>query len=332
MSVPASDFDGGWKETVEVFLPSLIELFLPTVAGNIDWNRGFDFLDSELRSLFPKRGARRRRVDKLVRIFFKDGRPQWIYLHLEIQSQASKDTPDRMFQYFCRIYDQYGEPVLSLAILADPDPHHRPGDLDLRIAGSGCLFQYHTCKLTDFTDEFLQDSPNPVAKVVLAHRIAQRTAKDPSARLQAKVHWFRELIRQGFKRGQIKNLFRALEAMNPLPETLDVEFKERLRHCDPHKTMPIITSLERLARKEALAEGRSKGLSQGLSQGLSKGQLLTLRDAIRDLLEERFGHTPPDIGERLEQETDPAVLKSWLRKTATIESMEAFRRLLERRA
>ena len=84
--------------------------------------------------------------------------------------------------------------------------------------------------------------------------------------------------------------------------------------------MPIITSLERLARKEALAEGRSEG------------QLLTLRDAIRDLLEERFGHTPPDIGERLEQETDPVVLKAWLRKTATIESLEAFRRLLEPKA
>ena len=320
MSVPASDFDSAWKETVEVFLPGLVELSIPAICGEIDWNRGFDFLDSELRSLFPKRGSRRSRVDKLVRVFFKDGRSQWIYLHLEIQSQASENTPLRMFQYYYRIYDQHRMPILSLSILADPDPNHRPGDLDLRIAGSGCLFQYHVCKLTDFTDEFLEASPNPVAKVVLAHRIAQRTAKDPSARMLAKVRWIRELIRQRFSRDQIEKLFRALEAMNPLPEKLDVEFRERLRQSDPHTTMPIITSLERLARKEALAEGRSEG------------QLLTLRDAIRDLLEERFGHTPPDIGERLEQETDPVVLKSWHRKTATIESLEAFRRLLEPKA
>ena len=186
MSVPASDFDGAWKETVEVFLPGLIELSLPAISGQIDWTRGYEFLDSELRSLFPRRGSRRR-VDKLVRVFFKDGRSQWIYLHLEIQSQASEDTPVRMFQYYYRIYDQHRMPILSLAILADPDPRHRPGDLDLRIAGSGCLFQYHVCKLTDFTDEFLEASPNPVAKVVLAHRIAQRTAKDPAARMQAKL-------------------------------------------------------------------------------------------------------------------------------------------------
>ena len=315
MSVPASDYDGAWKETVEVFLPGLVELSLPAIAGEIDWSRGYEFLDSELRSLFPRRGSRRSRVDKLVHVFFKDGRSQWIYLHLEIQSQASEDTPVRMFQYYYRIYDQHRMPILSLAILADPDPNHRPGDLDLRIAGSGCLFQYHVCKLTDFTDEFLEASVNPVAKVILAHRIAHRTAKDPSARMQAKVRWIRELIRQGFSRDPIEKLFRALEAMNPLPEKLDVEFRDRLRHCDPHTTMPIITSLERLARKEALAEG----------------QLLTLRDAIRDLLEERFGHTPPDIGERLEQETEPVVLKAWLRKTATIESLEAFRGFVERR-
>ena len=319
MSVPASDFDSAWKETVEVFLPGPVELSIPAIWGEIDWSRGYEFLDSELRSLFPRRGSRRR-VDKLVRVFFKDGRSQWIYLHLEIQSQASEDTPIRMFQYYYRIYDQHRMPILSLAILADPDPHHRPGDLDLRIAGSGCLFQYHVCKLTDFTDEFLEASTNPVAKVVLAHRIAQRTAKDPSARMEAKVRWIRELIRQGFSQDPIEKLFRTLEAMNPLPEKLDVEFRDRLRHCDPHTTTPIITSLERLARKEALAEGRSEG------------QLLTLRDAIRDLLEERFGHTPPDIGERLEQETDPVVLKAWHRKTATIESLEAFRRLLEPKA
>ena len=333
MSIPASDFDGAWKETVEGSLQPLLELILPTVARDIDWSRGFHFLDSELRALFP-RNRSRRRVDKLVRVFFRDGRARWIYLHLEIQSQACKDTPKRMFQYFYRIYDQYGMPLLSVAILADPDPNHRPGDLDLRVAGSGCLFQYHTCKLTDFTDDFLESSTNPVAKVILAHRIAQRTSKDPAARMQAKLRWIRELFRQGFQRSQIDTLFRALEAMNPLPEKLDVEFIHQVSHSDPHTIMPLITSFERRARKEALAEGLLQGLSQGLSQGRSEGrsegQLVALREAIRDLLEERFGHTHPAIGERLEQEADPATLKSWLRKTATVESADAFLAVVSR--
>ena len=90
--------------------------------------------------------------------------------------------------------------------------------------------------------------------------------------------------------------------------------------------MPLITSFERRARKEALAEG----LSQGRTEGRTEGQLSTLRDAIRDLIEERFGHTPPGIGERLEQEADPVTLKSWLRRTATVESLEAFQIVMSR--
>jgi hypothetical protein len=76
--------------------------------------------------------------------------------------------------------------------------------------------------------------------------------------------------------------------------------------------MPFVTTLERVAMEE----------------GLSKGQLLALRESIRDLLEERFGHTPPDIAARLEKESDAGILRSWLRRSATIESAAAFDRLI----
>jgi len=139
--------------------------------------------------------------------------------------------------------------------------------------------------------------------------------------MHQKLRWIRQLFRQGFSREEIMNLIRALEAMNPLPRHLAVEFRNRVVQSDPEKAMPIVTCFELLAREEALAEG--------LSQGLSRGQTLTLRDSIRDLIQERFGHTPPDIGERLEQETDTHTLKSWLRRSATVDSVEAFRAFLE---
>ncbi|MFM7213975.1 MAG: hypothetical protein ACKO3H_03745 [Verrucomicrobiota bacterium] len=323
MSDLNSDFDGAWKETAEFFLPSLTELVLPELAAQIDWNRGFEFLDSELRSLFPETGTGRQHVDKVVRVFLRQGGSRLILLHIEIQSQADPDLPHRMFVYFYRIYDQYRLPIVSLAILADPNPNHRATDLDLRVAGSGCLFQYHSCKLTDFQDEFLEASTNPVAKVILAHRIAQRTAKEPKARLQQKLGWIRELFRQGFPRDQILNLIRALEAMNPLPRDLAVEFRNQVLQSDPEKAMPIITCFERIAREE--------GLSQGLSMGRSEGQLTSLREAIQELLEERFGVAPPEIQERLLMEMNPTTLKAWLRRTATIESPDAFRDLVETR-
>jgi hypothetical protein len=253
MSELTSDFDGAWKETVESYFQPLTELVLPDVAAQIDWKRGFEFLDSELRSLVPEVGSGRQHVDKLVRVVFNNGQPRWVLIHLEIQSQFDSSLPHRMFVYYYRIFDQYQLAILSVAILADPKPDGRPGVLDLRVGGKGCLFDYHTCRLSDFTEEFLQTSTNPVAKVILAHRIAQRTAKDPSARLHHKIVWIRALFRQGFPRDQIVNLIRALEAMNPLPRDLDIEFRNQVLHSDPDNSMPIVTSFERLAREEGLS-------------------------------------------------------------------------------
>ena len=91
---------------------------------------------------------------------------------------------------------------------------------------------------------------------------------------------------------------------------------------------PYITSFERIARKEALAEGRAEGITkgrtEGITEGISQGQVLTLRESIRDLFEERFGFLPVGVGSRLEMESDTKILRSWLRRAATIEDPEAF--------
>jgi hypothetical protein len=139
-----------------------------------------------------------------------------------------------------------------------------------------------------------------------------------------KLQWIRQLVHQGFGRRDLLRLFIMLERMTPLTGELDIEFRHQLKHADTIKTMPFVTTLERVA----MEEGLSKGLSQGISQGLTQGQLLALRESIRDLLEERFGRTPPDIAARLEQQTDAGILRSWLRRSASVESVTAFQGLI----
>jgi hypothetical protein len=81
---------------------------------------------------------------------------------------------------------------------------------------------------------------------------------------------------------------------------------------------PYITSFERIARKEALAEGRAEGRTEGRiegrtkgpAEGINEGQVLALRESIRDLFEDRFGFLPVGIGSRLEMESDAKVLRS----------------------
>lgn len=54
-----------------------------------------------------------------------------------------------------------------------------------------------------------------------------------------------------------------------------------------------------------------------------------LKEAIFDVLEERFGKVPKDIKERVEKINDISTLKNLLRKSATVADIDSFRRLLK---
>jgi hypothetical protein len=328
MRIRRSDYDAAWKEIVRFLFRPLMLLCFPDIAAQIDWSVAIEFLETELQSIAPRSKSRRRRVDTLVRVRYLNGQLQRILIHLEVQSQPDAEFSMRMFQYFYRLFDTYESPIVSLAILADADPDYRPEVFELDGSGKKCQFDYHRCKLLDFTDEFLEQSDNPVAKAILAHRIAQRTMQDPNQRKALKLAWVRELFRFNFKEEEIRLLLKALDAMTPLPEDLSIEFRDELIQTDPKTMKPYITSFERIARKEALAQGRTEGRVEGRTEGITEGQLLALRESIRDLFEERFGFLPVGVGSRLEMESDPKVLKAWNRRVATIETPEAFLVLL----
>ena len=113
--------------------------------------------------------------------------------------------------------------------------------------------------------------------------------------------------------------------MTPLTWELDVDFRERLHQSNTHKVMPFVTSIERFAREEGLVKGRQEGREQGREEG----QILALKESIRDLLEARFGSTSWDVMNRMDGVSDLTALRHWNRQAATIESLEAFRALLE---
>jgi hypothetical protein len=43
-----TDFDSPWKEALEHYFPQFMAFFFPHAHGDIDWARGYEFLDKEL--------------------------------------------------------------------------------------------------------------------------------------------------------------------------------------------------------------------------------------------------------------------------------------------
>lgn len=68
-----SEYDSPWKEALEVYFERFVAFFFPSIHADIDWNRGREFLDKELQKIAPEAATGRRTVDKLVKVWRKNG-------------------------------------------------------------------------------------------------------------------------------------------------------------------------------------------------------------------------------------------------------------------
>ena len=91
-----AEFDSPWKESLEVYFESFLELCFPAVHREIDWKKGYLPLDKELQKLSPQGETGRRIVDKLMRVWRIAGDEQWILVHIEVQSQRAADISRRI--------------------------------------------------------------------------------------------------------------------------------------------------------------------------------------------------------------------------------------------
>ena len=194
-------FDEGWKYAIRAFLPECLLLLFPSLHAQIDWTRPVEFLSTELHRLAPaqlRKGVRS--VDVLVRVYFRDGVPHVVLLHIEIQAQHDPNFSLRMFVYYYRIFDANDYPeLISLAILADDDPNWRPSVFERRLAGCNLRFEFPTVKLLDFDEAELEQSENPFALVVLAHLRALKTRGRPNLMLREKLALIRAMHTRGYR-------------------------------------------------------------------------------------------------------------------------------------
>ena len=92
--------------------------------------------------------------------------------------------------------------------------------------------------------------------------------------------------------------------------------QQRVKSPGERKT--IITGIARMSLKRGRQEGRQKGLEQGLArgrqEGRQEGKLLAAREAVRLVLEPRFGRLPAPLLKHLSDLNNLARLKQLLRR------------------
>jgi hypothetical protein len=99
-----------WKGILEDVFDDFLRFMHPEADLIFDFERGITFLDKELEQLFPSEEDDEfsvKIVDKLAKVYTREGKEEWVLIHCEVQAKYSPDFPRRMFTYFYRILDKY---------------------------------------------------------------------------------------------------------------------------------------------------------------------------------------------------------------------------------
>ncbi len=306
MSEVRADYDGAWKEGVEQYFEPFLTFFFPQIYSEIDWTRGYEFLDQELQQLIRESEVGKQFVDKLIKVWLNNGKETWLLIHLEIQSQVDAGFARRMFSYHYRIFDRYNQEVVSLAILGDSQASWRPQEYSYGRWGCRLSLQFPIVKLLDYEPRWLEleASDNPFAVLVMAHLRTQATTKDLTGRLRWKLSLVKRMYELGYSRDKILQLFDLIDRLMALPPNLDLNFKTELQRFEDEQKMRYVSSIERLGKTEGIQE------------------------SIAKVLKTRFQNVPPELVEQINQIYDNERLNHLLEKAITTGSISDFQQQL----
>ncbi len=306
---PQTEFDSPWKDILQRYFEDFILFFFPQAHEEIEWGRGFEFLDQELQQVVRDAELGKRLVDKLVKIYRTPGKEAWVLIHVEVQSQEESNFSERMYTYNYRIYDRYKKSVASLAVLGDERVNWRPNQFGYELFGCRVDFQFPVVKLVDYSQRQseLEASRNPFATVVMAHLAAVQTRSDRLQRKQQKLDLVRRLYSQGFEREDIINLFQFIDWIMSLPYELEREFWQEFRSFEESRLMRYITSVERIGIRQGLLEGIELGLELKFGkEGLTLMPAISQIEDIERLRTIKEGILTVNTVEELRQIYQPA--------------------------
>jgi hypothetical protein len=313
------DYDSPWKEVIESFFPSFLEYFFLDAYTVIDWEKDYEFLDTELQQLEPDAEIGKRLVDKVAKVWLLDGEEAWVLVHVEVQGRYDANFAQRMYIYNYRLFDRHQKRVISLAVLADEETNWRPASYGYLLGGCRVSLEFPIAKLLDYETQWesLEQNTNPFSIVVMAHLRTKATNRNPESRLQWKLSLVRSLFERGYDREYILGLFRFIDWVMVLPEELANNFKTELKSYEEVNRMRYVTSIERLAKAE------------GIEEGIEQGILQNAKDSVIEVLETRFGEVPNSIVEVVNQIHNPSVLKMLHKRAIAIPSITEFQEVLQ---
>jgi predicted transposase YdaD len=278
------------KSAFEEFFPDLLRFFYPDEVKAFDFDRNIEFLDKELREITPetsKKGGNRY-VDLLARCYLKNGREEWILVHIEIQGKNQQKFAERMFEYWYRIYDRYKVNVASLAVFTGSKKEALPSQFSKSYLRTHVAFEFPVYHIFDHTEEELLAMENPFSIVIVAAQKASMRGKVPEQELSGqRLILAKELINKGIYDHEkiIKFLTFLKNYIFIENKEINIQFDKQIEIITGKKDpMGIIETVKMLAEEEARKKGLKEGRKEGRKEGQEFGQEEKARKVVKNLL------------------------------------------------
>jgi len=275
-----------WKSIIETLIDDFIRYFFPTYAEEIDFERGFEFLDTELQQLLPDNPSSKRHADKLIKAWLKNGKDIWFLVYVEVQGYRDPNFALRFYECSYRIRDKFQRSVTGLAIYTDRNRKYHFKEFSESFFGTEVSYKFNTYVLLDHPLRELAKDLNPFAAVMEAAWQYLKKTKDE----QKLAHLKLDMIRRLFKRNIPKNRIKAIIGFIALYVDFDnLEIKTKFE-----QEIMVITNanqpmgFEEAVKEEFKKQGLAQGLEQGIEQGIEIAKDELLHQAVPELLQEGF--------------------------------------------
>jgi len=252
-----------WKGIIEDLFADFLRFFYSNADSLFDIDRGFEFLDKELGQLYPGVDIQHSKfVDKLVKVYKKDGAEEWLLIHIEVQGYHDKLFTRRMFTYFYRILDRFNKEVASIAIFTDNDQNYQPDRYEYNSLDTFNIFRFKTYKIKGQDIAALEKSDNAFSIVVQTVLIAlQKPDARPEDLLNLSVDLARRMFRKGFSKMKINCLLDFLKSYVYLDDKkMFLKFEIELDTLNNKiNTMGIRELVTQLIEERGIEIGMEKG-------------------------------------------------------------------------
>ena len=251
------DHDRLFKELISTFFIEFIELFLPTIASDID-RSSIQFLPEEV--LTDVTAGEKKLIDLLVKVKYKQ-RYSYFLIHVEAQSYRQQDFAKRMFKYFARLYEKYDLPIYPVVIFSYDEPlRPEPKIHSVTFSNLEVLkFEFTAIQLNRISWRDYLTQQNPVAAALMA-----KMNISPNERPQVKAECLRLLTTLRLDPARMQLISGFIDTYLTLNQTEEQTFQATISTMgldQKEEYMKIMTSWKR----EALEEVALNSLREGLS-------------------------------------------------------------------